>query len=95
VDGPVDFVTTIEPIADKWSAFGWTTFEVDGHDVVALRGALQQAVSSETPAIVVARTEIFGRMRSIQREADGHFIKLDAELERALVEELEEALDRA
>ena len=31
VDGPVDSITTIEPIAAKWAAFGWVTAEVDGH----------------------------------------------------------------
>src|SRR5580700_8628658 len=40
VDGPVDGVTTIEPIAAKWAAFGWDTAEVDGHDVAAVAQAL-------------------------------------------------------
>src|SRR5580700_1531297 len=36
VDGPVDSITTLEPIADKWSAFGWRVFDIDGHDVSAV-----------------------------------------------------------
>ena len=39
VDGPVDSITTIEPIAAKWSAFGWHAADLDGHDVDAVRGA--------------------------------------------------------
>jgi len=36
VDGPVDTITTLEPIAAKWSAFGWRVWDVDGHDVSAV-----------------------------------------------------------
>jgi len=32
VDGPVDAITTLEPITAKWEAFGWDAAEVDGHD---------------------------------------------------------------
>jgi transketolase len=40
VDGPVDSITTLEPIAAKWSAFGWRVFDLDGHDVSAVCAAL-------------------------------------------------------
>jgi transketolase len=33
----------IEPLADKWRAFGWEVLEVDGHDVEALLQTLHQA----------------------------------------------------
>jgi transketolase len=92
VDGPVSSVTTIEPLAEKWLAFNWSTFEVDGHDVAAVRRALHEADRASAPAVVIARTEIFGRMACIPDATDGHFIKLYPELEAALVSELEEAL---
>jgi transketolase len=41
VDGPTDTVTTLEPVVDKWRAFGWAAAEVDGHDVVAIGEALR------------------------------------------------------
>jgi len=40
VDGPVASVTTIEPVAAKWRAFGWDAVELDGHDVDAVAAAL-------------------------------------------------------
>ena len=40
VDGPVDTITTIEPVAAKWRAFGWDAVELDGHDVDAVAAAL-------------------------------------------------------
>ena len=39
VDGPVDSITTLEPIAAKWSAFGWHAVDIDGHDLDALAAA--------------------------------------------------------
>ncbi len=41
VDGPVTSVTTLEPLAEKWRAFGWRVAEVDGHDVDALRAGVR------------------------------------------------------
>ena len=41
---------------------------------------------------MIARTDILGRMQSLPPTLDGHFIKLDAGLQRALTAELEAAL---
>ncbi|MFY1638079.1 1-deoxy-D-xylulose-5-phosphate synthase N-terminal domain-containing protein [Solwaraspora sp. WMMB335] len=51
VDGPVTEITTVEPIADKWRSFGWDARDVDGHDA-----AVDHAVATDRPAIVIART---------------------------------------
>lgn len=92
VDGPVPSVIAVEPLAEKWRSFGWRVLEVDGHDVAALSSALASRSADPEPLVVLARTEIFGRMRCLPSSADGHFIKLDAVLERALIAELEAAL---
>jgi transketolase len=92
VDGSVTSVTTIEPLAEKWRSFGWRVAEVDGHDVDALSAAFASRSADAEPLVVIARTEILGRMRSIPPTVDGHFIKLDNALERALTTELEAAL---
>lgn len=87
VDGTVTSVTTIEPLADKWRAFGWHVEDVDGHDVEALRKAFS-ASSHGKPLVVIARTDILGRMKSLPPTVDGHFIKLDPELQAAVIAEL-------
>ncbi len=57
IDGFVHEVMDIAPIADKWRAFGWETFEIDGHDLERIVDALDQALAVEgKPAIVIART---------------------------------------
>lgn len=40
LDGPTEEVMGIEPLADKWRAFGWAVREVDGHDPDAVAAAL-------------------------------------------------------
>ena len=92
VDGPVTSVTTLEPLAEKWRAFGWRVAEVDGHDVDALGEAFASRHHDACPLAIVARTEILGRVRAIPPTVDGHFIKLDGDLKAAIMRELEAGL---
>jgi transketolase len=45
----------LEPLADKWRAFGWEVTEVDGHDHAALLDALERAPGGQ-PRCIIART---------------------------------------
>jgi transketolase len=92
VDGPVSSITTLEPIAAKWESFGWTALDVDGHDVDAVDAAIRAAVATPTPAIVIARTSTTHGLAVLPESADGHFIKLPAELAAAARIELEARL---
>jgi transketolase len=47
VDGSIDFVTTIEPLAAKWSSFGWQVAEVNGHDIAELTKAMNLAKDNQ------------------------------------------------
>jgi transketolase len=92
VDGAVASVTTLEPLAEKWRAFGWRVAEVDGHDVDALWRAFAARHDGFEPFVIIARTQISGRLRAVPPTVDGHFIKLDAALKAAITTELEAAL---
>jgi transketolase len=76
VDGPVSSVTTIEPIAAKWEAFGWCTREVDGHDVDAIVRAARELLAEQRPGVLIARTDILGHIDGLADGTDGHFIKI-------------------
>ena len=55
--GRSDEVTALEPLKDKWVAFGWQTKELDGHDMAALRTFLDQpADGSGRPVVLIAHT---------------------------------------
>jgi transketolase len=49
-------VMALEPLAAKWAAFGWSTFEVDGHDLPALVEALSRPPIEDRPTAIVAHT---------------------------------------
>jgi transketolase len=49
-------IMALEPLAAKWSAFGWKTSEVDGHDIEAITRELQQTGSSDKPTAIIAHT---------------------------------------
>ena len=89
VDGPVDSITTIEPLAAKWSAFGWHVQDLDGHDVDAVSAALAETdARGGRPSVLICRTSITGGLDCLPPDTDGHFIKLPPELAEAAVEEL-------
>jgi transketolase len=57
IDGAVDRVKRIEPLAAKLTAFGWNALEIDGHDARAVVGALRAGMAETArPTAVVART---------------------------------------
>lgn len=59
LDGSVDDVMGIEPLDEKWRAFGWETHNVDGHDIKALTTLLRQVKSDDTrtkPCCIIAHT---------------------------------------
>lgn len=59
LDGKVDDVMGIEPLPEKWRAFGWEVHEVDGHDLSALTALLRRVQADTTrqaPVCIIART---------------------------------------
>jgi len=57
LDGPIGDVMNIEPVAAKFQAFGWTTSEIDGHDMAAVVAAFDAAGNSDRPHMIIARTK--------------------------------------
>ncbi len=55
--GSVGEVIRLEPLAEKWHAFGWATREIDGHDHQAIAEALRMVPHERgKPTAVVAHT---------------------------------------
>ena len=89
VDGPVSSITTLEPIAAKFESFGWSAYDVDGHDVGALGEALAHSLEASRPAIIIARTSTSHGLSCLPEGADGHFIKISGDLIASAIAELE------
>jgi len=57
IDGPVAKVMGVEPITDKWRAFGWDVQDIDGHDMAQITAALDKAETVKgKPTAIVCRT---------------------------------------
>jgi transketolase len=53
--GPTEKVLAIEPLAEKWSAFGWEVLQVDGHNAHELLEAFNTPRTA-FPRVMIART---------------------------------------
>lgn len=71
LDGSVDDVIGIEPLADRWRAFGWEVVEVDGHAVPELLAALRRP-PDDRPRCVIARTVKGKGVSYMEREIGWH-----------------------
>jgi len=57
IDGYCSDVMNVEPIEDKFIAFGWNVFTIDGHDMHEIINALDEAERiKEKPTMIVANT---------------------------------------
>ena len=90
LDGSVDEVIGIEPLADKWRAFGWDVHDVDGHDAAAVRDlltALAERPDGAAPSCVIARTSKGKGVAYMEAEPGWHLGYLvPADAERAVAE---------
>lgn len=76
-DGAI--VLDMEPVADKWRAFGFETAEIDGNDMAAIVAALAatRQRAGKPHAIVLRTRPGFGIPTLMEREK-AHFIRVDA-----------------
>ncbi len=56
LDGFVKEILDMDPLADKWRAFGWETREIDGHDHGQILGALTTPAPQGKPLAIIAHT---------------------------------------
>ncbi len=90
LDGAVDDVVGVEPIEEKWRAFGWETHVVDGHDVAAVT-TLLRALKADTertkPVMMIAQTVKGKGVSYMETEPGWHLGYLDpSDAARAIAE---------
>ncbi len=55
--GRTNEVLNLEPLADKWRAFGWSVKEIDGHDFGQILCTLESVpFAKDRPSVVIAHT---------------------------------------
>lgn len=86
--GPTEENLSLEPLKDKWQAFGWRVMEVNGHDFPSLLNAFKWAAVKEgCPKIIIAHT-IKGKGVSFMEGVPGWHSRAPGkeQLEQALAE---------
>ncbi|TET53589.1 MAG: transketolase [Actinobacteria bacterium] len=90
IDGLVNEIVKIEPIAEKWQAFGWETFEIDGHDIDDIVRSLEKADAVKgKPAMIIAKTIKGKGVSFMENEVDWHGVAPNLKQVRQALKELE------
>ena len=80
-DGPTEDVMSLEPLGDKWRAFGFETFEVDGHDLDQLADAIEKAQAVKGKPIMLLCDTVKGKgVDFMEGDPAWHYGGLSAEL---------------
>jgi transketolase len=81
-------VLDLEPLADRWRAFGWHVYEVDGHKVQVIGETLRNCdTTAGRPHVLVASTTFGKGVSFMEAEIAWHYLPLtDLEHKAALAE---------
>ena len=85
-------ILDLEPLADKWRAFGFAVAEVDGHDVEALRGVLRRVpFAPDRPSLVICHTVKGKGLAFAENDANWHH---KSSIKNDLVVQMYDALEK-
>lgn len=88
--GRVAEVIDLEPLAEKWRAFGWATRELDGHDVAALDEALSAVpFTAGRPSCIVAHTVKGKGVSFMEDKLKWHYSSAQGEMLAAALAEID------
>jgi len=81
IDGPTEEVMSLEPLGDKWRAFGFETQEVNGHDLDQLAAAIEKAHTTKgKPHMLLCDTVKGKGVDFMENDPAWHYGGLSAEL---------------
>lgn len=79
IDGPVEEVMSIEPLPDKWAAFGWNIISIDGHDLNEIAEAIEKAHAHKNqPTVVIANTVKGKGVDYMENQTKWHYGAIDS-----------------
>ena len=78
IDGTTAEILDLEPLADKWSAFGWNVLEMDGHDWNEIDDTIEKAKSlcNGKPTMIIAHTIKAKGCTLIENQVGSHNVKI-------------------
>ena len=89
INGMTEDVMPLEPLADKWRAFGWNVIEIDGHNMEAIVDAVSEAHAVfEKPTMIIAHTIPGKGIKEIEFDYEWHGKSPNKEEEQKFLKEL-------
>ncbi|WCE66002.1 transketolase [Sulfitobacter faviae] len=94
IDGHTEDIMTVEPMEDRFAAFGWDVQRIDGHDLKAVREAFARLPSGRDgqPQVIIADTVKGRGVAHMEMSLDWHVGNLVGEDYDAVMAELEAGL---
>jgi transketolase len=78
IDGKTDDVVTLEPLADKWRAFNFEVFEMDGHNWDNIYSTINKAIAVKgKPSMIIANTIKGKGNAEVENKVASHNIKIN------------------
>jgi transketolase len=94
-DGPTIDVLGTEPVTEKWTAFGWRAWRVNGNDVAALIAAFDEVHEHRSsPSVVICDTRIGRGVPLLENREKAHFMRVEPHEWQIARDQLEEGLHR-
>lgn len=88
----VNDVMPIDPLTDKWKAFGWNVLEIDGHDMEQVVAALEEAQAvNGMPTVIIAQTIKGKGVSFMENVAEWHGKAPSAEQMQRALQDIKEA----
>lgn len=92
-DGPTAGVLRTEPVVDKWRAFGWRCWRVDGNDVGALVAGFEALRADRgSPGVLICDTRVGCGVPFLEEREKAHFMRVGEQEWQLARTQLEEGL---
>lgn len=85
---PMEKIKDLNPVPDKFQAFGWRVFEAQGHDYQSLSEAFEKCVNSQEPCVIIAHTMRGKGISFIEQDSQFSESNFSPELAERALEEL-------
>jgi len=81
IDGRTEDIMSLEPLAEKWKAFGWEVREIDGHDFAQIGAAIEGAQATKgAPTVIILDTVKGKGVDFMEGDVKWHYGSIDSEL---------------
>jgi len=81
-------ILNIEPLTNKWEAFGWSVAEADGHDFASLHNAYLSILQTGNPKVVICHTVRGKGVSFMEHVTEWHYLNPTKQHVRKALREL-------